>query len=210
MRSSRRRNFAQELQSGTEHLTNVTIDLEETEIAAKILPTGSIHAAELERRFADFMSTCRESFDSQAELDAAGMNYCFSGRGVDAAKNFKTDARKLDLTDDAIIAAAALCARSASWEEAWRAQTKPLADDRAQISTLIDDVGPELQGCAAAVASYRESTTQSLESIGTQLKAERIDVDAAVDQLSKLRHGLTECLDDFGKAHIEAYAQNEE
>lgn len=210
MRSSRRNNFAQELQSGTEHLTNVTMDLDETEIAAKTLPTGSTHAAELERRFADFMSKYRESFDSQAKLEAAEKKYRSSSRGVDAAKKFKTDAQNLDLTDDAIIAAAALYTRSASWEDAWRAQTKPLADDLAQISTLIDGVDPELMGSAAALASYRETATQSLESLGNQLKAEQIDVDAALDELSDLRRGLTERLDEFAKAQIEAYAENED
>ncbi|WP_159614831.1 DUF5129 domain-containing protein [Glutamicibacter sp. JC586] len=210
MRSARRKSFAQELQSGTEHLTNVTMDLDETEIAAKTLPTGSTHAAELERRFADFLSKYRESFDSQAKLEAAQKKYRSSSRGVEEAKKFKTDAQNLDLTDDAIIAAATLYTRSASWEDAWRAQTKPLADDLAQISTLIDDVEPELQGSAAALASYRESATQSLESLGTQLKAEQLDVDAALDQLSDLRLGLTERLDEFSKAQIEAYAQNED
>lgn len=87
--------MAQELQNGTGHLTNVIMDLDETETAAKTLPTGSTHAAELDRRFADIMSTRRDSFDSQAKLDAPEKKYRSSGRGVDAAQKIKTDARNL-------------------------------------------------------------------------------------------------------------------
>lgn len=71
-------------------------------------------------------------------------------------------------------------------------------------------MGLELQGSAAALASYRERTTQSFESLETHLNDERIDVDAASEQLSELRRGLTERLDDFGKAQTEAYTEHEE
>ncbi|WP_347039698.1 DUF5129 domain-containing protein [Glutamicibacter halophytocola] len=210
VRSSRRKNFAQDFHAGREHLTNVTMDLEETELAAKTLPTGSAHAAQLERRFADFMANYRETFDAQAKLDIAEKKYRSSTDGVEAAKKFKDDAQNLDRTDDAIIAAAALYTRSASWEDAWRAQTKPLADDLAQISTLVDDAEPELAGSAAALASYQVTAAESLEALGTQLKTEEIDVDQALDQLSDLRQGLTERLDEFAKAQIDAYAENDE
>lgn len=210
VRSSRRKSFAEELQSGTTHLTNVTMDLDETELAAKTLPTGSSHAAELERRFADFMVNYRQSFDAQAKLDAADKKYRSSSEGVEATKKFKTDAQNLDRTDDAIIAAAALYTRSASWEEAWRAQTQPLEDDLTQISTLIDNVEPELQASAAALASYREDATATLASLSTKLKTEEIDVDQALDQLSDLRKELTQRLDEFAKAQIDAFAENED
>jgi len=209
-RSTRRKTFAEELHQGTVHLTNVTMDLEETELAARTLPSASGHAAELEQRFSKFMAKYRDCFEAQQSLEQQSKKERSGTNGVRQAKEFRESTQSLDLTDDAIIAAAALYTRSASWQDAWHAQTKPLEDDLDDIRELLNDVEPELKGSAAALASYRETATTELNELTAQLTEESITVDQALDGLSALRAELTEKLDIFAQAQIEVYAENAE
>lgn len=210
VRSNRRKKFAEQLKTGTTHLTNVTMDLDTTELAARTLPSGSHHAADLERRFADFVASYRSSFTAQQELEAATKKERSSAQGVVRAENFLSAAQKLDSTDDAIIAASALYTRSATWEDAWRAQTAPLLDDLEQISELVKAAEPGTGAAVAALESFSHTAKDEAQSIGTDLKAEAIDVDTALDRLAELRRELTGKLEDFAAAQIEAYAENDD
>ncbi|QCY46673.1 MULTISPECIES: DUF5129 domain-containing protein [Glutamicibacter] len=210
VRSNRRKKFADQLKTGTTHLTNVTMDLDTTELAARTLPTGSHHAADLERRFADFVASYRSSFTEQQELEAATKKERSSAQGVVRTENFLSAAQELDSTDDAIIAASALYTRSATWETAWRAQTAPLLEDLEQIPQLVKDAEAGTEAAGAALESFRHTAVDEAQFIGTELKAEVIDADTALDRLAQLREQLTEKLEDFATAQIDAYAQNDD
>ena len=210
MRASRRKNFASAFEKGRKHLTNVTLDLQSTELAARTLPTGSRHAADLERRFADFMAKYRVSFEAQQELEASDKKLRSSSKGVNRAEVFSSTAANLDATDDAIIAAAALYTRSASWEDAWRAQTAPLLEDLAELPELTSDSAQGTEPARAALDSFGHSAKQRVEQIGTDLKSETIDVDTALDQLAELRQELTEKLEVLSAAQIEAFAKTKD
>lgn len=209
-RFTRRETFAEELQQGSVHLTNVTMDLEETELAARTLPSTSAHASELEQRFSKFMTKYRACFEAQQSLESSNKKERSSAEGVRLTKEFRESAQSLDLTDDAIIAASALYTRSASWQDAWHAQIKPLEDDLEEIKGLVHDLEPELQSSAAALTSYREIAITKLNELSAQLTQESITVDQALDGLSALRAELSEKLDVFAQAQIEVYAQNAE
>lgn len=210
VRRTWRRNFEESLAAGSAHLTNVTMDLDETELAARTLPTGSVHAAELERRFADFMTKYRESFDLQTQLEAADKRSRGSSRLMMKAQRFNTAAQKLDRTDDAIIAASALYTRSARWEDAWRLQTQPIFDDLSKIPELVDGVESQLERSATNLSSFRESALKELDHLTAQLTSEEIDVDQALDGLSDLRRELTKRLEWFADDQINAYAKDSE
>ncbi|MCW4465376.1 DUF5129 domain-containing protein [Glutamicibacter sp. MNS18] len=210
VRSSRRKKFATELQAGKSHLSNVTMDLDTTELAARTLPTGSYHAADLERRFADFVASYRTNFTEQKELEAAGKKERSSAEGVVRVRKFRIAAEDLDMTDDAIIAASALYTRSATWQDAWRAQTAPVLEDLDQLAELVKGPSKELKAVAAALESFSHTAQSEVDKAGSDLKAERIDVDTALDRLAEVRKELTAKLEEFSTAQIEAYAQTEE
>ena len=208
-RASRRQKFAQNLSEGRGHLSNVTMDLETTEISARTLPTGSRHAADLERRFADFMAKYRTLFTQQQELESTDKKVRATTAAVKSSEKFNSTAKQLDATDDAIIAAAALYTRSSTWEEAWRAQTAPLLEDLEALPELIKESDESTSGAAAALDSFAASAKAEVERIGTDFSAQTIDVDTALDQLTELRKKLTDKLDDFASAQIESYAESE-
>ncbi|WP_418908844.1 DUF5129 domain-containing protein [Glutamicibacter endophyticus] len=209
VRAHRRQSFAAELSAGSEHLTRVTMDLEVTELSARTLPTGSRHAADLERRFADFTEKYRTSFDEQQDLQAMDKKARSSSAAVQRAKKFRETAEELDATDDAITAAAALYTRSATWEDAWRAQTAPILEDLDELGNLSSEGEEKLQSAFAALQSFGEEARAVVARTGTELKAERIDVDTALDRLRELRERLTARLDEYAKVQIESYAETE-
>jgi len=208
VRSSRRSSFADELAAGRSHLANVSTDLDETEISARTLPSGSRHAADLERRFADFMEKYRTNFTEQQTLEAADKKLRSSSDGVQRTKSFRAIAEELDFTDDAIIQAAALYTRSATWEDAWRAQTAPLVEDLGNLPSLVSGAAGGAEAAAAALTSFGQTAQTQIEKIGTDLQTQTIDVDAALDQLADLRKQLTQRLDDFATAQIDAFAKS--
>lgn len=209
VRASRRKEFEANLSTGREHLSNVTMDLDTTELSARTLPTGSRHAADLERRFADFMAKYRTLFARQQELEAATKKTRSSGSGVALSKDFIDTAQQLDATDDAIIAAAALYTRSATWQEAWRAQTAPILEDLAELPELLGGPDKKLGPAGSALRSFADTAQQEVQAVGTDLAAQVIDVDTALDRLSELRKQLTDRLDAYAAARIGAYAKSE-
>ncbi|WPR65857.1 DUF5129 domain-containing protein [Glutamicibacter protophormiae] len=208
IRASRRKEFAAHLDSGREHLGNVSMDLDATELSARTLPSGSRHAADLERRFADFMVDYRSLFTRQQELEAATKKTRSSTSGVARSKDFNDTAQQLDATDDAIIAAAALYTRSATWQDAWRAQAAPILEDLEELPQLLDDTDKKLGPAGSALRSFAATAQQEVQDIGTDLAAQAIDVDTALDRLSELRKQLTERLEAYATARIGAYAKS--
>jgi len=209
VRSKRRTSFAEELAAGRRHLANVSTDLDATEISARTLPSGSRHADELERRFADFITRYRKAFTDQQELEAAEKKVRSSSGGVARSKAFREVAEELDFTDDAILQAAALYTRSATWQDAWRAQTAPLLADLDEIDSLTSDATDSTQGAASALRSFAAEARTAVDKISADLQAQTIEVDAALDGLADLRKKLTERLDAFATAQIDAFAKSE-
>ena len=208
-RSNRRTKFADEFAAGRRHLAQVSTDLDETEISARTLPNGSRHAAELERRFADFIEQYRKAFSDQQELEVADKKVRSSPDGVARTKSFRKAAEELDFTDDAIIQAAALYTRSATWEDAWRAQTAPLLDDLGALTSLTSGGNSSIEAETAALKSFGQEAEGKVQKISTDLQTQAIDVDTALDGLAELRKELTQRLDAFATAQINAFAKSE-
>jgi len=208
VRRSRREAFATALDTGSEHLTQVAMDLEETEIAATTFPAGSRYAAELEKKFGEFLELYRASDTERDALRGLDAKERSRSANVDRAKKFEKNARKLDAIDDAIGAASALYRRSPAWQDAWAAQTKPLLDDLDALPALAEDSPSELAAPAAALVSYGEQTKTTVERLGSDLATEALTVDDALDRLREIRTELTNRLEAFSEAQIAAFAKD--
>jgi hypothetical protein len=209
VRRSRREAFATALDKGSEHLTQVAMDLQETEIAATTFPAGSRYAAELEKKFNEFLDLYKSSDAERDELRGLDKKQRAKTANVDRAKAFQKNARKLDAVDDAISAASALYRRSPAWENAWSAQTKPLLDDLTALPSLVEDSTGDLAAPAAALTSYGQQARADVESLGADLATEAVTVDDALDRLSEMRAELTSKLEAFSEAQIAAFAKDE-
>jgi hypothetical protein len=207
-RAAHRKEFDSSLATGVAHVAQVATDLDTTELSARTLPSGSPHAADMERRFEDFVQHFRKAFTEQQELEAVDPKRRHQDVHRRRAKDFADTAADLDFTDDAIIQAAALYTRSATWKDAWRAQTAPLIQDLDQLDSLTGSAPTPLRDVAPALASFREEARTQLDSISSDLEAQRIDVDQALDALAGLRSELTTHLERFSEAQIQKYARS--
>lgn len=208
-RAKRRNDVASQLQAGTVSLARVTTDLDTTELSARTLPTGSAHAADLERRFADFIQQYRQAFMEQQALEQLGPKERSKAAVVQRASDFADSTADLDFTDDAIVQAAALYTRSARWQDAWRAQTAPLLEDLTQLSQLPAAQTDAEAASLAALDSFRLQAQAFVEDISRKLDAQEIDVDQALDGLADVRKHLTMRLDELAKVQIAAFARSD-
>ncbi|WP_291279397.1 DUF5129 domain-containing protein [Galactobacter sp.] len=208
IRSKRRQEFDSHMATGVAHVAQVATDLDTTELSARTLPTDSPHAADMERRFEDFIQQFRKAFTEQQELEAVDPKHRHQDTYVRRAKAFSDTAADLDFTDDAIIQAAALYTRSATWQDAWRAQTAPLLEDLDRLDSVSGSAPVDLRSVDATLASFREEARAKVESVSSDLEAQRITVDQALDALSDLRSQLTKQLERFSEAQIAKYAKS--
>ncbi|MGO1318693.1 MAG: DUF5129 domain-containing protein [Galactobacter sp.] len=208
VRAKHRQEFDSKLATGVAHVTQVATDLDTTELSARTLPTDSPHAADMERRFEDFIQQFRKAFTEQQELQAVDPKRRHQDTYRSRARAFAEVGADLDFTDDAIIQAAALYTRSATWQNAWRAQTAPLVEDLKQLDALTRSAPKALNHVTATLTSFREEALAKLDSVSSDLEAQRISVDQALDALAELRSQLTNHLERFSEAQISEYAKS--
>lgn len=210
VRSSRREKFVRELTRGGQHLTAVAMDLDMTELSARTLPADSSFAQRLEQRFHDFSGRYYGAVEDQQRLQATTKRERSKSGSPEQARKFADEAAELDFVDDAIVNAAALLTRSATWEKAWAAQVDPVREDVNAISTLLAD--PAVQGLASAQAleSFRAMAEAEIEKLGAGLRAATVTPEAAMEGLEALRAELSRLLREHSKALIEVYAKSNE
>ena len=210
VRASRREKFARELTRGGEHLTAVTMDLDMTELSARTLPRESSFAQRLEQRFHDFSGRYYGAVEEQQRLQALSKRERSRSGSPEQARKFADEAAEMDFVDDAIVNAAALLTRSATWERAWAAQADPVREDVRAISALTAD--PAAQGSASvqALESFQASADSEIEKLGAGLRAQTITPEAALEALESLRAELSRLLREHSRALIEVYAKTNE
>lgn len=208
-RSQRRNAFGQQLQQGILSLARVTTDLDTTELSARTLPTGSAHAADLERRFGNFIQSYRRVFTEQQQLEAMGPKERSKAPAVHRATAFADATAALDFTDDAIVQAAALYTRSARWHDAWRAQTAPLLEDLTALTQLPAAQNDAENAALAALNSFRIQAMARVEEISRALDAQAATVDQALDALADVRKHLTIRLDSLAQVQIDSFAKTQ-
>lgn len=208
VRSSRRNKFADQLARGGKHLTSVTVDLETTELAARTLPSESSFAQRLEQRFHDFSGRYYGAVESQQELQVMSKRERSRSGSPEKAKSFADEAAELDFVDNAIVNAAALLTRSATWEKAWAEQVAPLREDVDAIPTLLSDPNARQLASGQALESFRVTVQTELEKLGAALRGQTITAEAALEQLEGLRGQLSRLLREHSQALIEVYAKS--
>lgn len=210
VRSSRREKFVRELTRGGGHLTAVTMDLDMTELAARTLPADSSFAQRLEQRFHDFTGRYYGAVEDQQRLQIMTKRERSRSGSPEQAKKFADEAAEMDFVDDAIVNAAALLTRSATWEKAWAAQADPVREDVRAISTLLADPAAQGMASAQALESFRVTAESEIEKLGAGLRGETIAPEAALESLEALRGELSRLLREHSRALIEVYAKSNE
>jgi hypothetical protein len=209
VRGSRRQSFADHLKQGSTHLTAVTMDLDETELAARTLPSSSPFAQRLEQRFSDFSQRYHRALEEQDRLEAMTSKERSRAAGVTEAKAFAEETAEMDFVDDAIVNAAALLTKSSTWERAWAAQVDPIREDLAAIPSLASEPAAAGLPTTEALGSFQSSATAELERLGAGLRDGALEPADALEGLEAVRTQLSQLLIDHSSAMIAAYTEEE-
>lgn len=209
VRRAQRRKTTRALEAARRHLTNVTMDMDATEVNASTVPTDSPHGAALMERFRGFTQRAIDLTGRLEELEQIPEKKRHGTENVKDAEKVQRQASELDTLDDAIGDANTLLNRHPGWEDAWDRQAAPLVEDLDGAEKLRDSLDRSVRDSAPAMAldSFVRQTRADLEDLGARLTEQTVTPSAALDELDRLRRELTERLDDLAEAQVDAYAK---
>lgn len=209
VRRGQRRKTMRALEAARRHLTNVTMDMDATEVNASTVPTDSPHGAALMERFRGFTQRAIDLTGRLEELEQIPEKKRHGTQNVKDAETVQRQASELDTLDDAIGDANTLLNRHPGWADAWDRQAAPLVEDLDGAEKLRDSLDRSVRDSAPAMAldSFVRQTRADLEDLGARLTEQTVTPSAALDELDRLRRELTERLDDLAEAQVDAYAK---
>lgn len=208
-RRTLRKQTRSNLEASRTHLTNVTMDMEATEVNASTVPTDNPYGAALMERFRGFKQRSIDLTEELESLEAFDRKQHHKADIVRRASRLKTEAQTLDALDDTIGAANTFLNRHPGWEDAWDLQTTPLREDLDGAEQLLDDLDSSVHGspAAQALSSSVTSMRQRLTALGAELSEQRTTPEKALDELDWMRQDFTDRLDALAEAQIDAYAK---
>lgn len=168
-----------------------------TDAAARTLPVDSVYA---QAALADH-ETYREKLDEAEQLRAQiptpherGWGWGLKGPQRTLARDLESTVTYLDDIDDDIIGTNDLLHRLGDWRSAWDRELKPLQDSIDSLDDALADGEDVSSEEAAAAADLREmggDVAQEMQTLTTQLEADQIDPDSALQRLDTLTTELS-------------------
>ena len=197
------------LARGDASYTNVSLDLQVTELNASTIPESSRYGGTVLEKHRTFVSR----YNSATEL--SNRVHAFSSRDLSRRPNLKlirsyADATaELDALDDVIADTNALLNRGSSWPTAWDRQLAPFRSDLDGLEELLSQRRAEgASATAAALRSFRDESRSDLERWSAELADGSIAPETALDRLRDARTHLSELLKNHADTVIDAFARN--
>ena len=208
----RRQNLARarrEIERGDRSFSNVSMDLDATEVNANTIPPTSEYGSRVLEKYRGFMTGYTEASKLNDRVHAMGEKELKSGKNVKTAVEYARIATELDALDDVIADTNTFLNLASGWERAWDRQLAPLREDLDGIDSLLEE-GPETArsaATAAALRSFRDRTREDLEDWAAGLADGRTTPDAALRLIQDNRGEFTELLKAHADTVIDAYAK---
>ncbi|MFD1213718.1 DUF5129 domain-containing protein [Arthrobacter sp. GCM10027362] len=209
----RRRNRARglrERERGDRSYANVTMELDATEVNAKVIPESSKYGALVLEQYRTFMTAYSAASKLNGEVHAMSARDLASARNVKVVQQYAEAAAELDALDDVIADTNALLNRSAGWAAAWDRQVAPLRADLDGIEDLLDKPKARKDtSTAAALLSFRDNTRRQLDRWAAGLGSGTLTPDAALDLLEQARREFSDLLKNHSETVIDGYAKDQ-
>lgn len=168
-----------------------------TDAAARTLPTESVYA---QAALADH-ETYREKIEEATQLctqlpTPQERRWAWGLKGPERtlARDFEQVVTYLDDIDDDIIGTNDLLHRLGDWHAAWERELAPLQDSIDSIDSALEDgedVSPEEAAAAADLREMGGDVAQEMQTLTTQLEADQIAPDSALQRLDTLTTELS-------------------
>lgn len=210
VRGVTRASCRRQIERGDRSYSNVSMDLDVTELNAGTIPATSRYGSQVLEKHRSFLSRYAAVTELSNQVHALGGRALSRRKNLKLAREFADRAAELDALDDVIADSNALLNRAATWPTAWDRQLAPFRKDLAGLEQLLGKRhGQGDSVSAAALRSFRDESMQEIERWTAELAVGSITPEEALDRLYDARSRLSELLENHAETVIGAFARND-
>lgn len=199
----------QSLAEGNAGYSNVTMDLEVTELNARTIPDSSRYGRLVLEKYRDFLNRYTELAQQATAANELTGKEKRRKQGAHMLKRYSAEAQALDGLDDVIADTNMLLNMGSGWTGAWDRQLAPLKEDISGIGQLLE-ARHSVPGSptARALAAFASRMPGDIESWGARLSEGALSPEDALDKIRDTRQELTELLRKHSETVIAEYAKD--
>jgi uncharacterized membrane protein YgcG len=199
-----------QIERGDRSYSNVSMDLEVTELNAGTIPESSRYGSQVLEKHRTFLSRYAATTELSNQVHALPRGSLSRRKNLKLAREFADNAAQLDALDDVIADSNALLNRAAAWPAAWDRQLAPFRTDLAGLEQLLARRhGQGDSASAAALRSFRDEILREVERWTAELADGAISPEQALDRLYDARSRLSELLERHTETVIHGFARND-
>ncbi|MDV8146121.1 DUF5129 domain-containing protein [Arthrobacter sp. B10-11] len=199
-----------ELARGDASYSNVSMDLQVTELNAGTIPESSRYGSTVLEKHRSFLAKYNAATGLSNQAHALTARSMGRRPNLKLIRNYADASAELDALDDVIADTNALLNRGSAWASAWDRQLAPFRSDLAAIEQMLTKRHAEGDSAtAAALRSFREQSHRDIERWSAELADGTITPETALDRLRDARTHLTELLKNHADTVIAGFARNE-
>ncbi|MGO4235633.1 DUF5129 domain-containing protein [Pseudarthrobacter sp. YAF2] len=199
-----------QIERGDRSYSNVSMDLEVTELNAGTIPDSSRYGSQVLEKHRSFLSRYAATTELSNQVHALPRRALSRRKSLNLAREFADNAARLDALDDVIADSNALLNRAATWPTAWDRQLAPFRTDLAGLEQLLAKRhGQGDSASAAALRSFRDESLREIERWTADLADKAITPEEALDRLYAARSRLSELLEKHAETVIQGFARND-
>ncbi|GAA4772309.1 DUF5129 domain-containing protein [Citricoccus nitrophenolicus] len=208
-RKRQRRQAEADLERGNRAFTNVSTDLEATELNANTVPEDSRYGAQVLERYRTFHERYLEAARENDRLAGIPAKQLHRKEHRRAITHYRDTTEELDQLDDTVASTNTLLNQYPGWPEAWDLQTAPMREDLGRIDELVSGQSKLSADQLTPLRSFKPEAERELEQLGAGMQTGELTADDALDRLAALRSRLTELLEQYSAAQINAFATSD-
>ncbi|WP_226759171.1 DUF5129 domain-containing protein [Arthrobacter sp. SO3] len=199
-----------ELARGDASYSNVSLDLQVTELNASTIPDASRYGSTVLEKHRSFLAKYNTATGLSNQVHALSARNLSRRPNLKLVRSYADAAAELDALDDVIADTNALLNRGSAWAPAWDRQLAPFRADLAAIEQMLSKRNAQGDSAtAAALRSFRDQSHRDLERWTAELSDGTITPETALDRLRDARTHLSELLKNHADTVIDGYAKNE-
>lgn len=210
VRAATRAACRKQIERGDRSYSNVSMDLDVTELNAGTIPESSRYGSRVLEKHRTFLTRYAAATELSNQVHALAKRSLSRRKNLKLARQFADSAAELDALDDVIADSNALLNRADTWPTAWDRQLAPFRKDLAGLEQLLAKRhGQGDSATASALRSFRDESLRNIERWTSELADGRITPEEALDRLYEARSRLSELLENHAETVIQGFARNE-
>ncbi|CAN7401201.1 DUF5129 domain-containing protein [Arthrobacter sp. LjRoot14] len=199
-----------ELARGDASYSNVSMDLQVTELNAGTIPESSRYGSTVLEKHRTFLARYKTATELANRAHALTPRAMSRRPNLKLVRDFADASAELDALDDVIADTNALLNRGSAWASAWDRQLAPFRSDLAALEQMLSKRHAAGDSAtAAALRSFRDESHREIERWSAELAEGTISPETALDRLRDARTHLTELLKNHADTVIAGFAKTD-